>query len=176
MQAMSIVDLKKKSRAAQRTIGFGIVAISLSRAAQRTIGFGIVAISLSLVGCEVSPTAPPPPGPLPPGLGRQISLVSGNGQRGPVGEPLAEQLVVRVTDNSGTPLAGMIVFWRPTAGEIPGPPVSRDGQPGPGTALTTDAEGLSSATWILGSRPGRHVVEAITLFSNDRIVFVATAE
>ena len=161
MQATSIIDLKKKSRAAQRIIGFGIVAISLS-----------------LAGCKggSSPTAPPPSGPGLPGLGRQMSLVSGDGQQGPVGEPLAEQLVVRVTDNRGTPLAGMIVFWRPTAGKIPGPPVSRDGQPGPGTALTTDAEGLSSATLILGSRPGRHEVEAITLFSNDRIVFIATAE
>ncbi len=159
MQAMSIIDLKEKGRAAQRIIGFGIVVISLS-----------------LAGCKVSPTAPPPPGPLPPGLGRQISLVSGNGQRGPVGEPLKDQLVVRVTDQAGTPLAGVFVFWTLAEGEIPGPPIRTDGRPSPGTALPTDAEGLSSATWILGSLPGRQVVEANTLFSSDRIVFVATAE
>lgn len=152
--------------------------------AMRRAGFAIVAVLLTLAGCEGSNSpAEPRPGdglsaPTPPGLRRQLSMVSGNGQRGRVGEVLRDPLVVRVTGEGGKPLAGIFVWWTPVEGEgqIPGPKVNRDGQPGEATVLATDADGLSRADLILGSRPGRQVVEAITLFSKERIVFVATAE
>ena len=143
------------------------------------LGIAAVAISLILGACNggSGPTQPVP-GPGLPNLQRQLTLVSGDGQRGRVGEALAQPLVVRVTDGSGQPLPGASVWWTPVEGDgqIPGPRVTRDGQPGEATALATDADGLARADLILGSRPGPYMVEAITLFSNDRIVFAATAE
>ncbi len=150
-----------------------------AQSVNRILGLAVVMFSLTLGACKggSSPTEPVR-GPGLASLQRQLTLVSGDGQRGPAGEALAQPLVVRVTDGSGQPLAGASVWWTPVEGDgqIPGPRVTQDGQPGEATALATDAEGLARANLILGSRLGLYTVEAITPFSNDRIMFVATAE
>ena len=102
--------------------------------------------------------------------------MSGNNQTGVSGEALAEPFRVRVT-NSGQPLAEIQVLWRVVAGsgEIPGERLMVDGQPVDPTVSTTDADGVAEATLILGDL-GRNAVEASTLFSENRLLFEATAQ
>lgn len=76
---------------------------------------------------------------LPPGAAANVDIVSGDGQSGPAGAPLAP-LVVRVTDINGAPVAGAAVTWDLRTGH------------GSLSALstTTDANGLTSITFTPG--------------------------
>ncbi len=152
----------------------------------RALGLGIILISLALVGCSggSSPTEPrmpidvPTPTPPPaPNFQRAVSIVSGDGQTGRVGETLVEPLVARVTDEQGQALEGITVLWTLTKGDghIPGPRITIDGQPGEATKSITDRDGLARVYLILGSTPGRHVVKANTIFSTGAVRFVARA-
>ncbi len=51
-----------------------------------------------------------------PGVASQMSLVSGNGQSGPINGTLAQPFVARVTDDFSNPLAGITVNWAVTTG------------------------------------------------------------
>jgi hypothetical protein len=80
----------------------------------KALVFGVLAVLV--LGCgEHSPTpsqltqpSPPPP--------PALTIVSGNGQHGRVGEFLAEPLAVRVTDPNGNGVAGVAVRWTIVAG------------------------------------------------------------
>jgi hypothetical protein len=77
-----------------------------------------------------------------PAQARMISLVSGNGQEAPVGTPLPDSLVVRVTDAFGNPVGGAVVQWSASAGSV-------------SPAQTpTRSNGLAAARRILGSVAG----------------------
>lgn len=96
------------------------------------------------------------------GLPSDIALVSGNGQSGPAGVPLASPLVVRVTDNAGVPVAGTPVRWVIPVGN------------GTLSALTTltDANGIASVTFA--PAPGVNTVGAyIELFIVDVVQFTS---
>lgn len=73
-----------------------------------------------------------------------ISIVSGDDQTGTVGEQVAAALVVRVTDQFGNPNDAVAVTWSVSAG---GGSVST-------ASTTTDAQGLSSVMWTLGTVSG----------------------
>ncbi len=47
----------------------------------------------------------------------QVTIVSGNGQQGLLGRPLAQPLIVQVLDDTGKPLSGRTVQWTVTRGE-----------------------------------------------------------
>ena len=47
-----------------------------------------------------------------------LDIVAGNSQEGVVGTELANPLVVRVEDASGNPVAGQLVNFRVTAGQL----------------------------------------------------------
>ena len=95
--------------------------------------------------------------PGPPG---SLERVSGDGQAGMVGEPLAQPLVVRVTDAYGNPIAGANVSWSAGAG----------GSVTPSSGVA-DANGYAQAAWTLGTVAGeQHVTassgqSAITVFT-----------
>ena len=95
----------------------------------------------------------------------QIEMVQGNGQQGPPGAPLADPLIVRVTDSTGAPLAGQTVTWMVNGG---GGAVDPD-------TVQSNAEGLAFAEWILGPSPGLNVVEA-QVPGSDAITFTATGK
>ena len=72
---------------------------------------------------------------------QQVSLVSGGGQQDTVGGTLAQPLVIRVLHPDGTPDSGAAVSWRAISrGSTYAPPNTR-----------TDAQGLTSTSWTLGT-------------------------
>src|SRR5688572_6237071 len=74
------------------------------------------------------------------GTAAQLTIMSGNGQSGIAGDPLANPLVVRVTDASSNPVAGETVGW--TVGSSCGSISS--------ASTTTDASGVAQVSWTLG--------------------------
>lgn len=79
-----------------------------------------------------------------------LTKVSGDGQEGTVGEPLAKPFVVSVLDQNGSAFAGVVVTFSVTAG---GGSLSA-------TAATTDANGRARSPLTLGSEPGTNTVVA----------------
>jgi uncharacterized protein (TIGR03437 family) len=71
--------------------------------------------------------------------GVQLELVSGGKQRGQVGVPLAEPIVVRALDINRLPYAGLRLSARPTAGGTVTP-----------SEAVTDQEGYASFQWTPG--------------------------
>ena len=78
-----------------------------------------------------------------------LAIVAGGTQQGPAGAPLEEQVVVRVTDAEGRPVAGQGVLFRVVAGG--GAAAPEQG--------TTDAQGRAGTTWTLGSAAGEQRLE-----------------
>lgn len=74
----------------------------------------------------------------------RVEVVSGSAQTGTVGDALAQPLVVRVADRFGNPVADAEVIFRPDPGSGSASPVS----------VRTDASGLASAQWTLGTSAG----------------------
>ena len=79
-----------------------------------------------------------------------LTKVSGDGQEGTVGEPLAKPFVVSVLDQEGSAFAGAVVTFSVTAG---GGTLSS-------TTATTDVNGRARSTLTLGSDPGTNTVTA----------------
>ena len=94
---------------------------------------------------EATPTAilssGPLPGPIVSNTGTirnddvaNLSIVSGNGQQGRLGQPFPQPLVVALLSSLGAPVPGVAVQWKVTKGEA---------QLNPSTS-TTDAQGRAS--------------------------------
>ena len=95
-----------------------------------------------LAGCE-SPTESVPLAPL------QLSVVSGNGQSGSPGQPLADPIVVKVEDSRGHGVRGQIVNFRVVEG---------GGSVFAGAAIT-NKDGIAQELWTLG-QSGPQTLEA----------------
>ena len=93
-----------------------------------------------------------------------LTKVSGEGQGGQAGEPLAAPFVVSVLDQNGSAFAGVVVTFSVTAG---GGTLSS-------TTVTTDANGRARSTLTLGSEPGANTVAA-TVAGLETVTFTATA-
>ena len=93
-----------------------------------------------------------------------VQVVSGNGQTGSPGARLPADLVVRVTDSDGNPVAGAAVTWVVTGG---------GGRLEPGTS-TTGSDGQASTSWTLGPAAGANSAEAV-VSGVGRAAFQATA-
>lgn len=70
-----------------------------------------------------------------------VAVVSGNNQQGRLGQPLAQPLVVRVTNSIGEPVPGVTVVWSVTGGTA---------QLNPSTS-TTDADGRATTSVTVNS-------------------------
>ena len=143
----------------------------------------VIALTSVACGGGSSPTAPALPGS-PPGspagsppvlsFGRELSIVSGSGQRGSTGVSLAEPFQVRVTDREGRPLGGVDVFWKIVEGDgrIEAPLVSIDGEPSALGVTSTSDRGITQAAFVPSK--GRNRVRATTLFAEAVVLFDAT--
>jgi hypothetical protein len=87
-----------------------------------------------------------------------LTLVSGSGQSGVVGQPLAAPLTVQVTSISSQPLAGVPVTFRITSGG--GCFAAADSTV---QVVPTGAGGRAEALWTLGATLGPQAVEAVAL-------------
>lgn len=88
---------------------------------------------------------------VPPGGPAQIEVVQGDAQVGSAGLPLEKPVMVRLVDQSGRGVPDQAVTWVVSAG---------GGRVNPQTSVT-NAEGVASATWILGPAPGPHTLDAV---------------
>ncbi len=94
-----------------------------------------------------------------------LSKISGDGQQGSVGQPLANPFVVEVQDQNGNPLQGTTVIFAVTAG---GGTLSI-------ITATTDANGQVQTTLTLGPMLGTNTVQAGAPGIDQRQVFSAEA-
>ena len=94
-----------------------------------------------------------------------LSLVSGNGQMGIVGQALAAPFAVKVADSNGIAVSGINVTFTVTAG---GGTLSK-------TSVSTDSNGLASSTLTLGSTAGTNTVTAASgTLAGSPVSFTAT--
>lgn len=94
----------------------------------------------------------------------QVAVVGGDAQRGTVGEPLRDSVVVEVTDRRGRPVPGAEVEFAAPAGA---------GTLSPARA-TTGPDGRARAGWTLGTRAGSW--EAVATSGGKTAAIRATAE
>ena len=116
---------------------------------------GLLAISVLRCGGEGTPPTVP----------TDIAAVSGDHQTGQVGQPLAQQLVVRVTDASGNAVPGIDVSWAAQGGGT----VSS-------TSTETGSNGQASVTRILGPDAGQQTTTATASdLQGSPVTFTSTA-
>ena len=95
----------------------------------------------------------------------RIALVSGNNQTAAVGAALPNPLVVRVTDASNNPVAGVSVNW-----------TAEDGGSVASATSGTDASGLAQMTRTLGTAIGAYrTTAAVDGLAGSPIIFTSTA-
>ncbi len=82
------------------------------------------------------------------GLPSSLIAESGNNQSGVPGQPLANPIVVRLTDALGNGIGGRAVTW----------PVVTGGGTITSASTTTDVTGRASARWTLGPLAGANIV------------------
>lgn len=97
--------------------------------------------------------------------GQTLRYVSGDGQSGPPGSPLADPLIIEVVDGKGNPVENVLVQFSVTQG---------DGKLDPETA-TTDQQGRAQAVWTLGPAKGDQQASASAVGSIFTVTFRATA-
>lgn len=98
------------------------------------------------------------------GTGTGLGLVKtvGDGQTAPAGTLLRDGLMVAVMRQDGTPVAGAVVTWTPSAGKLKF------------TTTRSDATGHTWTRWTLGPEGGAQTVTASTPDA-EPVVFTATA-
>jgi hypothetical protein len=124
----------------------------------------LLAVQLGLVGCGgddlLLPSAGQP---------SKISVVSGDGQTGTVGQPLDQPIVVAVTDPENRPVEGVeVAFVVPAGATI-----------APNDTVATGADGRATVNYTLGTSSGDQIVEArakpVVPSSSLTTTFTATA-
>src|ERR1035437_2696830 len=130
---------------------------------------GPVATILTVValigGCREASTGPSDPNNS--AFASSMQLVSGNSQVGQIGSTLSQLLTVKVMDAGGLPVQGAsVTFAARTGGGAIVPPSG-----------TSNAAGLVTATWTLGTTLGAQtaVAKLTNSFVNDSSNFTATA-
>src|SRR3954468_24524449 len=115
---------------------------------------GLLAVSALRCGDNVAPPN-----------AKAIAMASGNGQSGPVQQPLPNPLVVLVTDDAGNPVAGVSVHWSAQGGGS----VSNE-------TVKTDTQGHASVQRVLGATSGEQTT-TVTAAGLDGfpVTFASTA-
>ena len=97
-----------------------------------------------------------------------LRVVSGDGQQGTVGSRLDDPLVVKLTDASSRPIAGVPIIFGFTS-DVPAAQVDPE-------QAETNSEGVASAVVRLGTETGSHQVEArVASGAELSATFVVTA-
>ena len=113
---------------------------------------GAKVITLTATGVASGSTGGTTAGSLPPS---QVVVSTGNGQSGAIGQPLASNVTVKVVDSLGNAVSGSTVMFSQGAGNGTGGAVSP-------TSIKSDANGLASTQWTLGSKVGQQRSEEHT--------------
>jgi hypothetical protein len=87
-----------------------------------------------------------------PGDPATLSIISGDGQRGTVGEAVSQPLVVQLSDGAGHPIPGVTVSFQ-FSDSLPDAAVDP-------VAPATDTLGQAAASARLGTVPGDQAIEA----------------
>ena len=74
-----------------------------------------------------------------------ITVLGGDGQRGPAGAELSVPVTAQIVSRSGRPIAGVVAAFHPAASGASAEPALD----------TSDARGIVKAVWRLGELPGR---------------------
>lgn len=98
-------------------------------------------LSIAMIACGGGGDAPAGPATGPPA---GLEVLSGNGQAGRVGQALADEIVIGVSDANGNPVPRVTVAFSAA---------STAGSFSPASAAT-DAEGKARTSWTLGSGTG----------------------
>lgn len=123
---------------------------------------GLAAAAVLVVGC--SSDGGNGPGSTPSAIG----LASGSVQTGTVGAPLPSPIGARVVDASGKPVAGVAVTFAVTEG---GGSVAAIGP------VNTDARGVASTIWTIGTTAGpgvNHATASAAGLAGSPVAFTAT--
>jgi hypothetical protein len=129
-----------------------------SRYARRHSGATAVLLAASGLSCGGDDTVDVP-------TPSTIVAIAGNEQVGRVSQVLPEPLVVRVLDESGSPVAGVSVAWAAQGG----------GSVDPET-VATDSEGLASVSRVLGPSAGdQTTTAAVDGVQGSPVTFTSTA-
>jgi len=100
------------------------------------------------------------------GTATQIALQAGDGQTAVAGTAVAIAPAVVVTDAVGNPVAGVSVTFTVTGG---------GGSVGPAATVNTDAAGIASVTWTLGTAAGANGLSAAAAgLTGSPVLFTAT--
>jgi len=100
-----------------------------------------------------------------------LTLVSGNGQSGTVGQPLAADFVVQVLDSLNNPVPNVSITFGVTTF-----PAGAQGYSLSTRSVNTDAAGEASTELTLGSKTGTYTVDAYNSeLLNSPVTFTATA-
>jgi energy-converting hydrogenase Eha subunit A len=94
----------------------------------------LVSALVLFIACDNEPTTPTT-------ATVSFSVVSGDGQSGTVGQPLANPLVIKATDSKGKAIRNLVIEFRVTSG---------GGSTSPATA-TTNNQGFAQTSWTLGT-------------------------
>ncbi len=120
---------------------------------------GALALSLAAGSLTCGGVTPPPD------AATTIEMAAGNGQTGTVGQALPNPLVALVTDDNGSPVAGVSVSWAAQSG----------GSVSPSTA-TTGSDGRASVTRVLGPTAGAQTATAtVAGLTGSPVTFSSTA-
>ncbi|MBA3759851.1 MAG: DUF1929 domain-containing protein [Gemmatimonadales bacterium] len=120
---------------------------------------GALALSLAAGSLTCGGVTPPPD------AATTIEMAAGNGQTGSVGQALPSPLVALVTDDNGSPVAGVSVSWAAQSG----------GSVSPSTA-TTGSDGRASVTRVLGPTAGAQTATAtVAGLTGSPVTFSSTA-
>jgi hypothetical protein len=94
-----------------------------------------------------------------------LEAIAGNGQTARVSQELPDPLIVRVLDQSGNPVAGVIVAWAAQGG----------GSVSPET-VPSDADGTASVRRFLGPSAGEQTTTAaVSGLQGSPVTFTSTA-
>ena len=133
----------------------------------RRSAIACTALALAAAACNRDSATTGPSGSTSKDFAANLRLVSGDQQLGAMGSALSQPIVVKVVDAGGQPVTGAAVTFSVRAG---------GGSINP-AANVSDANGLVSSTWTMGTSLGEN--KAVALLTNqfllDSAVFKATA-
>ncbi len=118
----------------------------------------IALLAISSLRCSDNKIDPDP-------IATTIEMFDGDDQSGPAGLPLAEPLVVLVTDDEGDPVSGVSVSWTAQGGGSVSSP-----------SVTTGSDGRASVQRVLGPAAGQQTATAsVSGLEGSPVLFTSTA-
>ncbi len=120
---------------------------------------GVVLLAGATITCSSNEPNPPPP------EAAALAMAGGNSQSAPAGQPLANPIGVRVTDDKGDPVSGVTVDW-----------AAADGGSVSAASSSTNDDGRTTVTWTLGPTAGSQTSTAtVDGLDGSPVQFTATA-